>query len=87
MEIDKDTKVQGNKIYSPDTCVVVTHRTNMVAVVGRQSRRKTEKLKLTPEDVQNIVRQKNSGEFSSQLAKEYNVDHSTINRVFRQNQP
>jgi len=84
MEIDKDTKIRGNKIYSPDTCLIVSHRTNMIAVVGRESGRKTSKLKLSIQDVSDIVARRKAGELTRDLAATYQVDIRTINRVFRE---
>lgn len=83
LEIDKDTKVKGSKIYSPDTCSLISHRQNMVAVVGRQSGKKTSKLKLSVEDVRAIILKKGQGEKSSILARQYGVDVCTINRAYR----
>lgn len=83
MEIDKDLKIPGNKIYSPSTCLIVTHRQNMIAVVGRASGRKTSKLKLSVSDVVDIVQRKDAGEKTRVLAEEYDVDICTINRAYR----
>jgi len=30
-QLDKDIKVQGNKLYSPDTCLFVTQEQNLAA--------------------------------------------------------
>lgn len=83
MDIDKDTKIANNRVYSPDTCLFISHRENMTAVVGRESGRKTAKLILSVADVQQIVARKDAGELSSDLAKEFGVAHNTINRVYR----
>lgn len=83
MEIDKDLKVKGNKVYSPATCSVVSHRVNMLSVVSRQSGRKSSKLKLSCEDVAHIVRAKKRGVTTRELSLSYGVDISTINRVYR----
>lgn len=83
MEIDKDLKVSGNMVYSPTTCTVVTHQQNMVGVLGRSSGRLTPKLKLTVNDAADVIRRKDSGEKTRDLAAEYNVDICTINRIYR----
>lgn len=83
MEIDKDTRVPGNKIYSPQTYSIVTHRENMIAVVGRASGRKTSKLKLSVNDVKEIIQRKDAGEKTRILAEEYEVSIGTINRAYR----
>ena len=83
MEIDKDLKVPGSMIYSPNTCSIVTHRQNMIAVVGRSSGRKTNKLKLSVSDVTDIIQRKDNGEKTRLLAEEYQVHISTINRAYR----
>ena len=85
MEIDKDIKQAGNKIYSPEMCSIVSHRDNMLKVVGRESGRKTCKLKLSNADVEDICNKKRVGESSQSLANQYLVSVSTINRVWREN--
>lgn len=32
LELDKDIKVIGNKIYSPDTCLLLPHRLNTIVL-------------------------------------------------------
>ena len=83
MEIDKDLKIQGNMIYSPTTCTIVTHQRNMFGVVSRSSGRLSSKLKLTVQDAANVVRRKDNGEKTRDLAKEYGVAISTINRIYK----
>lgn len=83
MQVDKDIKVPGSKLYSPDTCLVVTRRANMIAVVGRSSGRITCKLKITTAQADEIIRRKQSGEKTRYLASEYGVSISTINRIYR----
>lgn len=83
MEIDKDTRVQGNKVYSPQTCALVTHRVNMLHVVGRQSGRTTSKLKLSEDQARDIIQRKSAGEKTRLLAAEYGVAINTINRLYR----
>ncbi|AUR91737.1 hypothetical protein NVP1164O_01 [Vibrio phage 1.164.O._10N.261.51.A7] len=34
-ELDKDIKVKGNKVYGPDTCLLVTHNENSVAAFSK----------------------------------------------------
>ena len=85
LEIDKDIKQAGNKIYSPEMCSIVSHRDNMLQVVGRESGRKTCKLKLSIADVEDICNKKRAGELSQSLANQYLVSVSTINRVWREN--
>lgn len=83
MEIDKDLKISGNKLYSPLTCSIVSHRENMLGVVGRASGRKTSKLKLSQQDVINIVARKRAGEATATLARDFGVDIRTINRAYK----
>lgn len=83
-EIDKDIKIPGSKVYSPQTCSIVDHRQNMLPVVGRQSGRRTAKLKLSLKDVADILSKKDSGVTSKVLATTYGVSVSTINRLYRQ---
>lgn len=83
MEIDKDLKISGNKLYSPLTCSIVSHRENMLGVVGRASGRKTSKLKLSQQDVINIVARKRAGEATATLAQDFGVDIRTINRAYK----
>ncbi len=83
MEIDKDIKIPGNKEYSPNACLIVTHQQNMIAVVGRSSGRKTSKLKLSVSDATEIIQRKDNGEKTRILAEEYNVDIRTINRIYK----
>lgn len=85
MDIDKDIKQAGNKIYSPEMCSIVSHRDNMLKVVGRESGRKTSKLKLSVSDVENICKRKALGEKSQTLADQYQVDVSTINKIWKKN--
>ena len=83
LDLDKDTLVKGNKVYSPSTCKFISHRENMLVVVGRESGRKTCKLKLSVSDANEIIRRKADGEKSRILAEEYGVAVSTINRLLR----
>ena len=83
LDLDKDTLVKGNKVYSPNTCKFIPHRENMLAVVGRESGRKTCKLKLSVSDANEIIRRRADGEKSRILAEEYGVAVSTINRLLR----
>lgn len=83
MDLDKDTKIPGNTVYSPNTCKFVSHRDNMIAVVGRKSGRSTCKLKLSEQQVAEIIERKDRGELSRLLAIEFSVDHATINRLYR----
>lgn len=84
MEIDKDLKVPGNKVYSPEACSIVARRDNMLQVVGRQSGRKSCKLKLSSADVADIARAKIAGVSTRELAAQYQVAICTINRAYRE---
>lgn len=35
LDLDKDTRIAGNKLYSPDTCCLIPHRVNFNYAVGR----------------------------------------------------
>ena len=86
MEIDKDLKVPGCTVYSPTTCSVVSHRQNMLPVVGRESGRKTQKLKLSVTEVENILQRKSAGEKTRLLAEEFDVSVTLINTLYREHQ-
>lgn len=38
LELDKDIKVIGNKIYSPDTCLLLPHRLNTIVLDRKNDR-------------------------------------------------
>ena len=82
-EIDKDIKCPGNKVYSPDTCSIVSHQENMIAVVGRASGRKSTKLKLTTSQVNEIIVRRDAGEKLRVLAEAYGVSHAAISRIHK----
>lgn len=82
-DIDKDTKIPGSLIYSPETCSLISHRENMIAVVGRSSGRKTARLKLSVDEHYDLMRRKESGETSADLALEYQISVTQINRLYR----
>lgn len=83
MDIDKDTLQPGNKVYSPETCRVISHQENMVAVVGRGSGRMSSKLKLTQEDVEHLVRRSSNGETYADLGRDFNVAANTVSRAVK----
>lgn len=83
-DLDKDTKVPGNKEYSPEACCYIPHRENMIAVVGRQSGRRTHRLKLSAEQVSNIIAKKTAGVATTTLARNYGVSVGYVNALFRQ---
>lgn len=85
-QIDKDIKFPGNKIYSPDTCSIVSRRDNMIAVVGRSSGRITSKMKITEAQVIGIVERRNSGESFNAIAIDFDVHPTTISRICKQAQ-
>jgi hypothetical protein len=83
-DLDKDTKVSGNKKYSPEACCYIPHRENMIAIVGRQSGRRTQRLKLNAKQVSDIVERKKAGNPTNLLASEYGISVGYVNALFRQ---
>ena len=41
MHIDKDIKIKGNQVYSPETCVIIPQRINMIFATKKLNRRST----------------------------------------------
>jgi hypothetical protein len=83
LEIDKDLKSMGLKIYSPDTCSIITKLENTrLAHLRKYAYGKSKHVKLSPQDVQEILDKYATGNFSQQdLAQEYSVSRSAIQRI------
>lgn len=83
-DLDKDTRVPGSKVYSPETCSYIPHRENMIAVVGRQSGRRTQRLKLNHDELASLISRRVAGEPTSKLAAEFGVSVGYVNCLYRQ---
>lgn len=84
LDLDKDTLYPGNKVYSPNTCVYIPHRNNMLVVVGRDSGRRTQRLKLSHEDISELLSRKQAGEKTTDLSTQYGVSIGYVNALFRE---
>lgn len=71
-ELDKDTKVDGNNIYSPQTCVFISHKDN----VTHTHRHKMYKVKVVAPD-NKIIEVSNQSEF----CREHGLCKSNFNAV------
>lgn len=70
--IDKDIKIKGNKIYSPETCIMVTRSENMEEVLSR--RFKPFKI-ISPDNKEFYVTN------ASKFARENGLSQSGLNRL------
>lgn len=81
LEIDKDIKVPGNMVYSPDTCLLVSKAVNNKHSHSRDTS-KGKHIKLSLEDVDNIINMYKTNEFSQHdIAIKFNVTRSAIQRI------
>lgn len=74
LEIDKDIIGDG-LLYSPETCIIVTHLENTSAFIGT--------LRISKEAIEAI---KNSNLSSRKLSKIINVSRNTINKIRNKNE-
>jgi len=83
LEIDKDLKATGSKIYSPDTCSIISKLENtQLSHLREYAYGKAKHIKLSPQAVQEILDKYSTNNFSQQdLAQEYNVSRSAIQRI------
>jgi len=82
-EIDKDTKIEGNKIYSPSTCRVISKLENKRYSHSRATAfGKSKHILLSTEDVNNILTMYLTNEYSQYaLATKFNVSRSAIQKL------
>ncbi len=82
-EVDKDIKVAGNKVYSPDTCLVVDKKTNLKQSHTRENAfGKSKHVILSPSQVQEVLQMYSSNAYSQyEIAKQFNITRSGIQRL------
>lgn len=82
-EIDKDIKVPGNKVYSPDTCTVVDKQVNLKQSHTRENAfSKSKHVKLSPAQVQKVLEMYSTNDYSQyEIAKQFNITRSGIQRL------
>lgn len=73
LEIDKDTKIKGNKIYSPDTCMFITKKEN----TKEQNERNNQRVFIAESPDGNFYEANNQHEF----AVEHSMKNKGINNV------
>ena len=89
LHIDKDIKCKAMgiypHIYSPDTCTWTTAKINLAEAANRTNYGKRPNIKLSQEEVDEILRLYFSGEVTNQseLARMYGVNPSSIGRLIR----
>lgn len=89
LHIDKDIKCKAKgiypHIYSPDTCTWTTAKNNVAEATNRTNYGKHPNVKLSQEEVDEILRLYFSGEITNQseLARMYGVNPSSIGRLIR----
>ena len=82
-EIDKDIKVSGNKVYSPETCLVVDKTTNIKHSHTRNnSFGKSKHVILSPSQVEEVLQMYATNTYSQyEIAKKFNITRSAIQRL------
>jgi predicted DNA-binding protein (UPF0251 family) len=82
-EIDKDTKISGNKVYSPETCRVISKLENSRHSHSRTTAfGKSKHILLSTEDVNNILSLYSTNKYSQyELAAKFNVSRSAIQKL------
>ena len=89
LHIDKDIKCKAKgiypHIYSPDTCTWTTAKLNVAEATNRTNYGKHPNVKLSQEEVDEILHLYFSGEITNQseLARMYGVNPSSIGRLIR----
>lgn len=89
LHIDKDIKCKAKgiypHIYSPDTCTWTTAKNNVAEATNRTNYGKHPNVKLSQEEVDEILRLYFSGEIANQseLARMYGVNPGSIGRLIR----
>lgn len=73
IQLDKDTKIKGNKLYSPETCVFISASENS----KEMNRRVTQRYFIATSPEGDTLESNNQREF----AKEYGLDYKGINAV------
>ena len=89
LHIDKDIKCKAKgiypHIYSPDTCTWTTAKTNLAEAANRTNYGKHPNIKLSQEEVDEILHLYSSGEVTNQseLARMYGLSQSSIRRLLQ----
>jgi hypothetical protein len=84
MHLDKDilSDTGGTvKMYSPSTCMIISGGDNVKYSSSRSNYKNNPKIKITPQQVVEIVRLYNDGMRQRTIAKMYGVSQSTIQRI------
>lgn len=82
-EIDKDIKVSGNKVYSPETCSVVDKTTNIKHSHTRKNAfGKSKHVILSPSQVEEVLQMYATNTYSQyEIAKKFSITRSAIQRL------
>lgn len=85
LEIDKDLKAVGLKIYSPNTCSIISKvANNRLAHLREHAYGRTKHVKLSPQSINEIVAKYATKKYSQQdLANQYKTSRSCIQRILR----
>lgn len=77
-EIDKDSKFDGNRVYSPKTCVFLSRKENMMASAGKISKKNQKEFLVCNESLGISENIKNLRRYCEDRGLNYKMIHGTI---------